>query len=141
MIKHLSVDEAHRDMEDGSIYVDVRSIPEFEQGHPEGAVNVPLLHLDPRTRQMQPNQDFVTVMRANFASDAPLLIGCQSGVRSVQAAQVLASAGFTNVSNVAGGFAGSHAGDRGWAQAGLPIETTAASGRDYATLQSKAAGR
>ena len=30
---------------DGYAYVDVRSIPEFEAGHPEGAYNVPLLHM------------------------------------------------------------------------------------------------
>ena len=40
-------------------YIDVRSIPEFENGHPVGAHNVPLLNLDSRTGQMQPNPDFV----------------------------------------------------------------------------------
>ena len=39
---NVSVREARDKQREGYIYVDVRSIPEFEQGHPEGAVNVPL---------------------------------------------------------------------------------------------------
>lgn len=138
MIKHATVQEAHQHANNGTAYVDVRSIPEFEQAHPEGAFNVPLLHLDPHTRQMQPNPDFVAVMRANFAADAPILVGCQAGARSVQACQVLLSAGFTNLTNVLGGFGGSRMGDTGWIQAGLPVATQPAEGRDYASLQQKA---
>jgi rhodanese-related sulfurtransferase len=29
---------------EGYSYLDVRSVPEFDEGHPEGAYNVPLLH-------------------------------------------------------------------------------------------------
>jgi rhodanese-related sulfurtransferase len=135
MIKHVSVTEAHQEQQSGTPYLDVRSVPEFEQAHPVGAYNVPLLHLDRRTGQMIPNPDFVAVVRANFPPERPLLLGCQAGVRSFQACQLLAGAGYTNVTNVAGGFGGSHQGDAGWAQAGLPIETAAPEGRDYAALE------
>ena len=77
--ENVSVREAHEKQSQGYTYVDVRSIPEFEQGHPAGAVNVPLLHRDGRTGQMMANREFLDVMRANFPSDARLLIGCQVG--------------------------------------------------------------
>ena len=134
MIKHATVQQAHQRQQAGDRYVDVRSVPEFDRGHPAGACNVPWLHLDPFGR-MRPNPDFLAVMRANFASDAPLLIGCQAGVRSLQACEALESAGFTNLTNVLGGFGGSHSGDLGWIHARLPIETSASDGRDYASLQ------
>ena len=140
MIKHASVTEAHQQQTRGIAYLDVRSVPEFEQAHPSGAYNIPLLHLDPRTGQMLPNPDFVAVVRGNFPSDTPLLVGCQAGARSVHACQLLAAAGYGHVTNVLGGFGGSHHGDPGWAQCGLPVETSAMPGRDYATLQQKALG-
>ena len=99
--KNVSVEDANAKQAEGYTYVDVRSIPEFELGHPAGAVNVPLLHRDQRTGQMMPNREFLDVMRANFPSDAKLLIGCQVGARSAQAAQILTLAGFTDVFNVA----------------------------------------
>jgi len=140
MIKHLSVTEAQQQQHAGTPYVDVRSVPEFQQAHPSGAYNIPLLHLDPRTGQMRPNDEFVAVVQATFAPDTPLLLGCQAGVRSLQACELLAAAGYTNVTNVRGGFGGSRQGDVGWMQAGLPVETAPAEGRDYAALQKKATG-
>ena len=122
MIKNVTVQEAHEQQTGGAVYLDVRSVPEFEQGHPAGAVNIPLLNLESRTRQMSPNPDFVKDVQAQFNPDAPLLVGCQAGVRSVHACQILERAGFTNLANVLGGFGGSRMGDAGWIQAGLPVE-------------------
>ena len=113
--------------EGGYTYVDVRSVMEYEQGHAEGAHNVPLLHRDVQTGQMAPNVDFLVVMQANYASDAKLLIGCQVGGRSARAAQLLAAQGYTDVVNVKGGFGGhrdpatGQVVDEGWAPAGLPF--------------------
>lgn len=142
MIKHATVQQAHQRQGGGDPYVDVRSIPEFDQGHPVGASNVPLLHLDAATRQLRPNADFVSVMRANYAPDTALLVGCQAGIRSIQACEVLADAGFTNLTNVLGGFAGSWSGDLGWVQASLPIERgPAADGLDYESMHRKIGAR
>jgi len=121
-------------------YVDVRSVPEYDAGHPAGAHNVPLLHRDPATGMMQPNVQFLDVIQANYAKDAKLLVGCQMGGRSSQAAQILASAGYTNVCNVLGGFGGAR--DRytgqvlneGWADAGLPVDTEPTPGGSYGNL-------
>lgn len=142
-VKHVTVREAHQKQTDGYIYVDVRSVPEFEAGHPAGAVNVPLLHFDERTRQMTPNREFVEVMRASFPPDARLLIGCQVGGRSLQAAQMLVGSGYRDVSNVVGGYAGARdpmtgaLRAEGWTQAGLPSESDAP-GRNYDDVRAKA---
>jgi len=141
MIKHATVQQAHQRQQAGDPYVDVRSIPEFDQGHPAGASNVPLLHLDSHTRQLRPNVEFVSVMRANYPPETPLLVGCQAGVRSIQACEVLAVAGFTNLTNVLGGFAGSWTGDIGWVQADLPVARVAADGLDYVSLHKKTGAR
>ena len=91
------------------------SSAEFAAGRPAGSLNVPLLDNDEDTGQLMPNPDFVRVMRANFAADARLLVGCQSGSRSSRAAQMLEAFGFTNVANVPAGY-------DGWAPSGLPID-------------------
>lgn len=143
-VKHVTVREAHQKQTEGYVYVDVRSIPEFEAGHPAGAVNVPLLHFDERTRQMVPNREFVQVMRASFPPDTRLLVGCQVGGRSVQAAQMLVGSGFGDVSNVLGGYGGARdpmtgsLRDEGWSQAGLPVETEAPE-RNYEAIRARAA--
>ena len=139
-IKHITVQQAHQDQGSGARYLDVRSVPEFEQGHPEGAFNVPLMHADPETRQMRPNPDFLSVVRANFPVDARLVIGCQMGGRSAKAAEILATAGYHDVANVLGGYGGApQFGHAGWVQAGLPVATAAGADRDYPALRGKAA--
>lgn len=140
-IKHVTVQQARAQQGSGATYLDVRSIPEFQLGHPEGAFNIPLLHADPVTRQMRPNPDFLDVVRANFPADATLVIGCQMGGRSQQAAEILANSGYQNVANVLGGFGGApQMGHTGWVQAGLPVEQQADAAREYGALQKKAEG-
>lgn len=128
MFKRVSPQEAAALMrEQGFTYVDVRSVPEFEAGHPAGAVNVPLLHRDP-FRGMSPNPDFLRVMEAHFPKDAKLVVGCQVGGRSFRACEVLAREGWVNVVDQRAGFGGAQdaAGrvlEAGWRDAGLPVET------------------
>jgi rhodanese-related sulfurtransferase len=128
--------------ESGAVYLDVRSRAEYEQGHPAGAVNVPLLDRDDETGQMQPNLDFTRIVQANFPPATTLLIGCQMGGRSARAAQILETFGFTNVSNVKGGFGGARDVlgrqiDPGWVESGLPVEIEAPAGKSYADLVAK----
>jgi rhodanese-related sulfurtransferase len=140
-IKHITVQQAHQQQTSGAKYLDVRSIPEFEAGHPEGAYNIPLLHVDPATHQMRPNPDFVNVVRATFPPDTPLVIGCKMGGRSAQACELLSSAGYHDVTNVLGGFSGApQYGHAGWMQAGLPVASTPDAEREYRALEKKASG-
>jgi len=142
MPKHASVTDAHSAQQQGAVYVDVRSQMEFERGHPAGATNVPLLDHDPNSGQMMPNPDFMQVMKANFAPDTPLLIGCQVGGRSMRAASMLEAFGFTDVTNVKGGYGGARdpmgrSIDPGWMESGLPNEDGAPAGQRYEDLAKK----
>ena len=134
-VKRVPPGEAKRMIEeDGYAYVDVRSIPEFEQGHPEGAYNVPIAHMS--GGGMTPNHDFVKVMEASFPKDARLIMGCRSGGRSLQAAQVLQAAGYREVVDQRAGYEGPP-GEPGWAPLGLPTAREAQPGRAYADLETK----
>lgn len=144
MPRDVSVTEARALQGAGHTYIDVRSAREFATGHPAGAINVPLIDADPDTGQMAPNPDFVRVIKAVFAADAALLIGCQVGGRSARAAQVLEAMGFTNVANVAGGFGGlrdpmsGRIVAPGWMDESLPVETASPPGMSYDDLVARA---
>lgn len=140
-IERIPPEEALDRMDDGWLYLDVRSIPEFEGGHPEGAYNIPLNHME--RGEMLPNQKFLAVMEANFPKDAKIILGCRSGGRSLRAAQMMIDAGFTSVIDQRAGFSGSKNAfggmeEAGWQPAGLPIAIEAEEGRDYASLEAKA---
>jgi rhodanese-related sulfurtransferase len=140
MVKRILPPEAAVLVEQGWAYLDVRSIPEFEQGHPPGAANIPLLHF--QGGRMAPNPDFQRVVEAAYPKDAKLVVGCKAGGRSLQAATLLEAAGYTSVVDMRGGFHGEtdafgRATVPGWAAAGLPVETTAAPDKTYAALSKK----
>jgi rhodanese-related sulfurtransferase len=137
MPKRVSPAEAAALLEQGWRYLDVRSIPEFEEGHPPGAANIPLLHM--QGGRMVPNGDFQKVVESNYPKDAPLVVGCKSGGRSAQAAALLEAAGYTQVVDMRGGMGGERdalgrVSVPGWAAEGRPVEKTAAAGQTYADL-------
>jgi rhodanese-related sulfurtransferase len=122
-LKRVGPEEAKRLMdEEGYAYVDVRSVPEFEAGHPAGSWNVPITHLGPSGPA--PNADFAAVMEKRFGKDAKIVVGCQAGGRSLHAAAILQEAGFTSVIDQAAGFGGVP-GLPGWRARGLPVATDA----------------
>ena len=126
--------------EDGSVYLDVRSVMEYDQGHPAGAWNIPILHATPGG--MQPNADFVRVASAVLPKDALIVIGCKSGQRSAMACQALEQAGLGNVVNLEGGFHGltdfmGRVRSAGWMQCGLPATTEPTPGRTWDELRGR----
>ena len=140
MPKRVVPKEAAALLAEGWAYLDVRSIPEFDDGHPVGAANIPLLHL--HNGRMAPNPDFQRVVEASFAKDAKLVVGCKSGGRSLQAATLMESAGYANVVDMRGGYHGERDGFgrvsvAGWAAEGLPTETAGAPEKTYETLAQK----
>lgn len=137
-VKRVSPEEALSLVEkEGYRYVDVRSVPEFEAGHPTGAYNVPIAHLG--AMGMSPNPEFLAVMEKAFPKDSKLVIGCKSGGRSMQAAGVLLAAGFQNVIDQRAGFQGgmdpSGRPEPGWGPKGLPSSSAAEPGRSWADLK------
>jgi rhodanese-related sulfurtransferase len=109
-----------------AVYLDVRTAEEFAAGHPEGAVNVPVVFF--RGGGSTPNPEFVATVQRIVGLDAPVLVGCQAGGRSQRGAELLVAAGYGDVTNVRGGFGGAR--DEtgrivipGWRDAGLPVAT------------------
>ena len=105
------------------VILDVRSTPEYREGHPEHALNVPYPYIyqecDDKGRTPdgaciksiaqvpQSNEDFLRyVERAVPNKNTPIYTLCRTGVRSVGAANVLTDAGYTNVRNIWEGFVG-----------------------------------
>jgi rhodanese-related sulfurtransferase len=140
MPKRVVPKEAAELLQQGWSYLDVRSIPEFQQGHPAGASNVPLLHMV--NGRMAPNPDFQRVVEASFPKDAKLVVGCKAGGRSLQAATLMEAAGYTSVVDMRGGFHGERdpfgrASVPGWEAEGLPVETEGAPEKTYEALSKK----
>ncbi|VAI93856.1 unnamed protein product [Triticum turgidum subsp. durum] len=96
----------------GHRYLDVRTEGEFGGGHPAGAVNIPYMHST--GSGMAKNSGFLEQVSAIFRREDEIIIGCQSGRRSLMAAAELCSAGFSGVTDIAGGFSA-------WKENGLPI--------------------
>jgi rhodanese-related sulfurtransferase len=139
MSKTVTPEEAQNLLQEGYVYVDVRSEPEFENGHPAGAVNVPVAHMG--AAGFEPNPDFMAVIEKAFTKDDKLIVGCKTGSRSRRAAAMLVSAGFSTVVDMIAGFAGSRDAfgrpTPGWSQKGLPVETGSPEGRSYADVKDR----
>jgi rhodanese-related sulfurtransferase len=102
---------------EGWVYVDVRSVGEFDAGHATGAYNVPLNLAGPAGPA--PNVKFMAAMEKVFPRDAKLIVACQAGGRSARAAAQLEAAGFTNVADLSAGFEGRN--EPGWRRMNLPV--------------------
>ncbi|XP_075493186.1 thiosulfate sulfurtransferase 16, chloroplastic-like [Primulina tabacum] len=104
---------AHELLLAGHRYLDVRTADEFSTGHVAGAINVPfLLRVGPGLTH---NPKFLEEVLSHYRKDDEIIVGCQLGKRSLMAATELLSAGFSGVTDMAGGYAA-------WVQNGLPTE-------------------
>jgi hypothetical protein len=93
--------------------------------------------------RMTPNPAFKSVVEGTFAKDAKIVVGCKVGGRSLQAATLLESAGYTSVVDMRGGFHGERdnfgrVACAGWAESGLPVEAAAPADKTYAALEKRA---
>lgn len=124
-----------------AIYLDVRTEQEFAAGHPAGAINIPVMFFA-APGQPQPNPDFLAVAAKALPKDRKLVVGCLAGGRSQRACEILAEAGYTDLTNVQGGFGGQRDGAGnvivpGWRDSGLPISQELGEAA-YAVLRAKA---
>ena len=74
------------------LYLDVRTLQEFAEGHIPGATHIPLHELEDRLGGLG-------------TRDTPITTYCRSGNRSGQAKAILETAGFTDVRNGGGASA------------------------------------
>lgn len=86
-----------------ALVLDVREQSEFKDGHITKAKHVPLGQLKNQLTSLEKYKD------------KPVVVVCRTGSRSGHACGILRKAGFSNVSNLAGGI-------MAWEQAGLPKE-------------------
>jgi rhodanese-related sulfurtransferase len=100
VLSNVSVQDLHHAAQQGALVLDVREPFEFAEGHVAGSVLVPLGTIAARV--------------GDFPKDAPVYVFCRSGNRSLQAAQTLVDAGYTDVRNVEGGIIA-------WNNARLPV--------------------
>jgi sulfur-carrier protein adenylyltransferase/sulfurtransferase len=84
------------------VVVDVRDPDEYRDGHIEDAANISRGFLEFRIGTVAPEPS------------TPLVLYCQTGLRSMLAARQLKELGYENVINLQGGYAK-------WAQSGLPV--------------------
>jgi len=84
-----------------ALVLDVRENAEFAAGHIPDARHIPLGELASRAAEL------------DAWKDKPVVVNCQSGMRSANACSLLRKIGFTKVFNLGGGFAA-------WQAAKLP---------------------
>lgn len=87
--------------------VDVRRHAEFDAGHIDGAISMPL--------------DELETLSGSLPRDRPIAVICGTGYRSTIAASILERRGFTEVVNVAGGM-------RAWSAESFPQSTAPITG-------------
>ena len=83
------------------LLIDVRTPPEFAEGHIEGAINIPLMELTQRLDELPASKEqaIVTV--------------CSSAKRTIAATHLLMMEGYEDTRQLAGGM-------NAWVDAGLP---------------------
>ena len=98
----VTVQEARSLIEDKPdlVILDVSTTSEYEDGHIEGAVNIPVQELSARLDELS-NED-------------ELLVYCRTGNRSAQAVDILQDVGFTEIYHM-------NAGITEWIEAGYPV--------------------
>jgi hydroxyacylglutathione hydrolase len=88
-LDQVTVDELHALRHDLQV-LDVRDRNEWDEGHIQGAINIPYYDIELRLQELKPDQ--------------PLAVICGSGQRSTIASSLLQRHGFTRLFNVAGGM-------------------------------------
>lgn len=90
--KQVSVSEVRDLVESGAFIIDAREVPEYNRGHLNGAVNIPLSEFRNRLEEIP--------------TDVPVYIHCRSAQRSYNMTRALLQRGFDNVVNISGSYLG-----------------------------------
>ncbi len=83
----------------GLVILDVRTVSEYERGHLEGAINIPVEALSGRLSELNPNDE--------------LLVYCRTGNRSTTAVGILKENGYDRIYHMDAGIVA-------WENAGFP---------------------
>uniref|UniRef100_A0A6N2MQZ1 Rhodanese domain-containing protein n=1 Tax=Salix viminalis TaxID=40686 RepID=A0A6N2MQZ1_SALVM len=91
-------------------YLDVRTTEEFSKSHVDNALNVPFMFITAEGKVRNP--EFLSKVASICKKDDYLVVGCNSGGRSLLACIDLLGAGFEHVTNMEGGYSA-------WVDSGL----------------------
>lgn len=80
---------AREKIKQGALVIDVRTPGEYQGGHYEGAINIPVQDLEARLGELKDKSRAIVVY-------------CASGMRSASATKILIHAGFADVTNAGG---------------------------------------
>ena len=86
----ISVAQAHEKLQQGTLFLDVRTQAEWDQGHIAGSTLIPLDQLPARLAEIPKDQDVVVI--------------CRSGARAREGAAILRSAGYMRIFPMTGGL-------------------------------------
>jgi rhodanese-related sulfurtransferase len=99
----ISADQAYRQYQQGTFFLDVRSVDEWNAFHVPGSTLIPLDQLSERIGEVP--------------DDRQVIVVCRTGSRSRSGRDILLNAGFTQVTSVTGGLTA-------WSKAGYPVDGT-----------------
>lgn len=121
----------------GYVYVDVRTVQEFEQSHVPGSYNIPILFMT--AQGMLPNPDFVAAVKRHFQPAHKIVFGCKSGGRSARACELLEREGYAHLVNMSGGLHSAtdmsgNVVEPGWIACGLDTARKPEPGRSWKDL-------
>ena len=88
----ITIEELKEKVSQGAMLLDVRSRQEYNEGHLQGAVNVPDFELINRIQKEIPKKNQL------------IIIYCQYGGRSRNAYMIMKRLGYTNIYNLYGGL-------------------------------------
>ncbi|XP_038901855.1 protein HIGH ARSENIC CONTENT 1, mitochondrial [Benincasa hispida] len=89
-------------LQKGHLYLDVRTVEEYNKGHVENALNVPYMFFTPEGRVKNP--DFLAQVMSILKKEDHLVVACNSGGRGLRACVDLLNVGFEHVNNMGGGY-------------------------------------
>ncbi|KAM5546794.1 hypothetical protein ABKV19_001357 [Rosa sericea] len=100
----IDVQEAKDLIKSGYGYMDVRTVEEFKRGYvdAEKIYNIPYMFNTPEGRVKNP--DFLKEVASACSKEDHIVVGCQSGVRSLYAVADLQNVGYKHLSNMGGGY-------------------------------------
>lgn len=101
--KEINPSAAVRLQNDDGLFIDVRDLGEYKNGHLLNARHIALKELGGRLHELEKHKD------------TPVITYCGNGMRAAKASGLLVKNGFNQVFSIAGGLAA-------WEKANLPVE-------------------
>lgn len=86
------LDELKNKLSQGAILIDVRSNQEYNEGHLQGAINIPDFEIENRVQREIPKKN------------QQIVLYCQYGGRSRKSYNTMKKMGYTNIYNLYGGL-------------------------------------